>query len=332
MALSALRSLSDAVDLTRALLLPLSPRRWGALAAVVAFLGPAGTPLPASPQLVDPRLWETLPAARTVSRYGLALLPDPVVPSVAVGVAVLGVLFVGYLAAGSLMHYVLVERLRQPRIPVRVAGRRHRRRALGLAVFRGAVWSVGFAAAGAVVLGVLGIRGTGDPSTATLVGAGVVVALVWAVDAATCQLAVPVSVAADVGVLAAWRRLGAVVRTHPTEYLVYAVVRPVVSVAVGVLAALAVGAGAGAVAVLLGTLAGATVLLGGLTTASWLVVAALGGIGTIVALAVAAVVSVPFHAYLQYYALLVIGATAPAFDLVAEQRARARGDQPGEPV
>ena len=103
MALSALRSLSDAVDLTRALLFPLSPRRWGVLAAVVAFLGPAGTPLPATPQVVDPRLWESLPAAGTIPRRTTAALPEVLVSSLLVGVGALGVLLVGYLAVGAML-------------------------------------------------------------------------------------------------------------------------------------------------------------------------------------------------------------------------------------
>jgi len=334
MALSALRSLSDAVDLTRALLFPLSPRRWGALAAVVAFLGPAGTPLPATPQVVDPRLWESLPAAGTIPRRTAAALPEALVSSILVVVGALGVLLVGYLAVGSLMQYVFVERLHRPQTTIRDTIRHHRNRALGLFVLRVTIWTFGLLPAGMLALTWLDVAVVSavHPSPLALVVAGGGVALAWMLDAITCQLAVPVSVAAGTSVFAAWRRLSVVVRTSPGEYLAYAIVRPVVSVAVGVVAALAIAIGVGAVVVLISTLSGGILLVGGLTPMSRLVLAGLGSLGGVAALVVAVVVSVPFHVYLRYYALLVIGATAPPLDLVADQRASAHGPRPGDPA
>ncbi len=333
MALSALRSLSDAVDLTRALLFPLSPRRWGVLAAVVAFLGPAGTPLPATPQVVDPRLWESLPAAGTIPRRTTAALPEVLVSSLLVGVGALGVLLVGYLAAGSLMHYVFVERLHRPQTTIRDTARHHRNRALGLFVLRVIIWAFGLLPAGMLALAWLDVViPVIYPSPLALVVAGVGVALAWVLDAITCQLAVPVSIAADTSIVAAWRQLSVVVRAHPIEYLAYAVVRPVVSVAVGVAAALAIAIGVGAVVVLVGTLSGGILLVGGLTPVSRLVLAGLGSFGGAIALVIAAVVSVPFHVYLRYYALLVIGTTAPPLDLVTDQRAGANGARPSDPA
>ena len=334
MALSALRSLSDAVDLTRALLLPLSPRRWGVFAAIIAFLGPAGTPLPVTPQIADPRLWESLPAAWTTPRRTAAALPEVLMSSILVGVGALGVLLVGYLAVGSLMHYVLVERLHRPQATIRDTARRHRNRALGLFALRVTVWTTGLLPAGMLVLAWLDVAVVPAVhlSPLALVAAGGWVALAWGIDAVTCQLAVPVSVAAGTSVFAAWRRLSVVVRTSPSEYLAYALVRPVVSVAVGVVAALAIAIGVGAVVVLVGTLSGGILLVGGLTPVSRLVLAGLGSLGGVVALVVAVVVSVPFHVYLRYYALLVIGATAPPLDLVADQRASAYGARPGDPA
>lgn len=343
MALSALRSVSDAIDATRAFLLPLAVRRWGALAVLALFLGTPGTPAPANPQFLDPTIWrgpqaavEEQPVQGQSPELSFELLEPATWPAWLVGLAVaVVVLFLAYQVLGVLVRFVLVEALSRGEVRLRCDGRANAGNAarvvgfrLGLALVTAplllglvaAVAPIGPWSVDGWVVGALGAAATGVTLAA------------WAVDAATLQFVVPTMLGAEVGVLAGWRRFGSVLADAWREYVAYVVVRVAVGIGVGIASligvaiALALG---GLVAVTLGAVVVA--LAGGLSGIGTAATAALLAIGLgflCYAIVAAAAVAVPFQVYLWTYALLVLGDTDAELDLIPELRAEARDGGP----
>ena len=338
MPLSALRSISDAIDATRTRLIPPTVSEWGRFAVIVFFLGLAGTPVPANPQFLDPRLWE-LNEALAEEVDVQALLSTATTPAgwpriVLAGVILAFVVALTYVFIGVVMRFVVLEGLRGKAVRIQAAGRRHFLKALRVFGFRAVLWTLG---AGTVVLVTasaldLGLGAGLTPSRPVLAAAGGVAAAVWLVDIVTRQFVIPIMIATETGVTAGWRALLGTVRGGWREYVVYAVARPLLSGAVGVLAGIVSAVALLGIGLVFGTIGGAVVLAaGGLDALSTGVLAVLGvlGVGFLAAAITGfAVVSVPFQLYLWYYTLLVLGDVDQRFDLITDRRRRIRTNGP----
>ncbi len=332
MSLSAIRSVSDAIDRTRSLLLPPGISRWGLLTVIAAFLGTAGTPLPANPQFLDPRLWEGLepPATQTGAtpeialpsvETGLAGVPQWVV-LVGGGIAVIGI---GYLLVGVLMRFVFVRALLTDDIAVLAPARRSVGSTVQIVLFRGLLWSLGvvpvaFVFQQAVDLGpTLGATTVSLPGTPVLGALGLLGAVVFSIDTATMQLVIPLMVKTELSVLGAWQQLITTVTRHWQEYLAYAIVRLVLGVAVGIIAAGAILLAGLGLVVVFGTVGGLVVIAsGGLAGLGTVGTVLLGGVGLLFVgslLIVVPFVNMPFQTYLWYYTLLVLADTDDQFEL-----------------
>jgi len=357
MARSALRSVGDAIDATRSFLLPPSLRRIASLALVVAFLGTPGTPLPTTPQVLDPTLWsgpwgdgqpdpgsgqdDGTGAAgddpadaidADLTGVGSGELFDPTAwPEWLFVVGAVGLaLVVAYLVVGVLMRFVLVEALGHDRVAIRADGRRHLRQASAVAVVRLALGATTFAvvAGAAIVLDPGG--GGGIDAGAIVFGAIATPVLVaaWLLDRLLMQFVVPTMVATDAGVLAGARRFASALAREPIEYVLFFAVRAALGVGVGVAAAIAIAVVLAVVAIALGTVGAIVIVLAGgvgaLGPAAWAVVLALVGAFLLLAVLTTVTVAVPFQVYLWIYALFVLGDTDPGLDVVPDLRTVAR--------
>ena len=322
MALHAIDDVSDAFSATVAFLFPFELRRWAKLAVVALFVG-GGLSLPTfqanAPGGVDEPVGGGAPG----------LPPDALGIVVAVVAAVV-LVGVAYSVVGAIMEFVLVESLRTEAVAIRRHwGRRWRqglrlfgfRVAIGLPVLALVAGWVGLLAAPALLEGV-------DPlvpiATLFLVGipavllAGLLYALVASL---TTVFAVPIMIETDGGVLAAWRRLWASIKTHPKQYAAYVAVGFVLTVATGVLASIVVGIAAVVLLLPLAIIAVPVVFFLSLSsTIALVVLAALGVLFVGSLLVLWLFVQVPVVIYLRYYALLVLGDVEASLDLVPDRR------------
>lgn len=342
MSLSALRSVGDAIDATRAFMLPVSVRRWASLAVVVLFMGTPGTPVPANPQFFDPTLWQWPERAlegvedpvAPPERLTVELLdPGTWPPWLVAGVLALVGAWVAYQVVGVLMRFVLVAALARGEVRFLADAREHAVAAGRVLVFRFVVGALAtlVAVPALVVASPVGPWNVGG-GTAGALGAlaGVVGVLAWLVDAATLQFVVPTMFRIDGGVVAAWRRFWRVLTDELVEYGAYVVVRAALGVGVGIAAALAVGVALALGGLVVLTLGAVVVLLdgglgaiGGLATVT-LVVLVLGFLAY--ALAAYGAATAPFQVYLWTYALFVLGDTDERLDLIPQYREAARAD------
>lgn len=338
MPLSALRSISDAIDATRTRLIPPTLREWGRFAVIVFFLGVAGTPVPANPQFLDPRLWE-LNEAFAEELDLQAVFADALTPTawpriVVAGVGVVVALAVVYVLVGVIMRFVVLEGLRGETVQIRAAGRRHFVNALRVAGFRALLWTIGVGSillVGAASFDIGPAAGVDVTRWLIAVVSGVVV-VTWLVDILTRQLVIPIMIATGAGVIAGWRSLLGTVTGGWQEYLVYAVARPLLSGAVGVLAGIVYLILLLVLGLVFGTLAGAVLLAtGGLGSLSTGAIVGVGvfAVGFLLAAIVGfALTNVPFQLYLWYYTLLVLGDIDPRFDLITDRRRHIRTGGP----
>lgn len=336
MALHAVDDLGDAFAATRAFLLPFDAGRWLRLTVVAFFVGGIGGNVPSSGfqfggEPVDPGVEPALPDL-TGEVLALVLL-------VVAALAALGLLL-GFV--GSVMEFVLVVSLREEEVHVRRYFREHWRAGARLFAFRVVLALLGAALVALPVLAL--VFGTGGPAA---VGPGRVFGLLLVllpllflvgivfslVNGFTTFFVVPVMLLEGGGVLAAWRRFYATLRAEWREYLVFAVLTFVLTLAAGTAVGLVVGTVALVVLgpIVLFGLAGvvtAGVLgpggLGAVSLPALVAAAAVGLLALLLVLSVAAVVRVPVVTYFRYYALLVLGDTDADLDLVPERRRAVR--------
>lgn len=349
MARTALRSVGEAIEITRSFLLPVSIRRIAALAVAVLFMGTPGTPLPASPQFADPTLWRLSEPPESVGGGGgdwsvvdgsVELFDPGSWPPWLVAVVIAATfLALAYALLGVLMRFVLAEALRTDDVRIRHDARVHLGDALGVFVVRLVLWTITLAALAGTAVAVLDV-GPWTVSSVVALGLGlsaaVVLVLAWAIEVLTLQFVIPTMIATDSGVLAGWRRFWPTLRADPIEYGLYGVVRVVLGVGIGIAAAIGVALALGLAAILLGTIAAIVVVLaGGLGSLGAVALAVLGAlllVFLLVAIVAGVVIAVPFQCYLWVYSLLVLGDLDPELDLLADRRATARrGASDAEP-
>lgn len=340
MTLAALDDVDDAFEATRAFLLPFDAGRWLRLAVIAFFVGSAGGAgaggggggggSGGGPG--------TVPGLDGVTFPEVALSDAAVAAGLALVVLVL-LVGLAFAAIGAVMEFVLVESLRREAVHLRRFFGRYWRGGLRLLGFRLGVSLLAVAAI-AAVLG-LGLLATGGPDVVTTpfrlfatLAVAVPVVLVVAVTGAlvlglTTDFVVPVMLLEGTTVLGGWRRFWPTLRRTWREYAAYVVVSFLLRLAAG----LAVGAVVGVVAVVLVVPLGLVGVAGFLATGGQVGWGLLVGLALLVfvfvlaLLAVAAVVAVPVVTYFRYYALLVLGDTEAAFDVVPERRAAIRADE-----
>jgi hypothetical protein len=326
MALHAIDDIGDAFAATREFLLPFELRRWLKLAVVALFLG-SGTSLPTvqfdAPGGVDRPTGGEFPT----------LTPDDwlIVGAVIGAIVLLALLFA---LVGAIMEFVFVESLRTGEVRIRRHWGNRWRQGLRLFGFRLAIGVpvVGLVVGWVALLVTPFLFPEVNPVAAfgTLLFAGipllVLVSLLYALVASfTTVFVVPIMIRTDGGVLAGWRRLWGSIKTSPKQYLAYAVIAFVLSIAAGIAASIVVGLAAVALAfplALLGALLYFTV-----SFSSTVVTVAFVGVALLAVLAIVVLwllVQVPVVAYLRYYALFVLGDADASLDLIPDQRAAVR--------
>jgi hypothetical protein len=319
----ALDDVPDAVEATRALLLPVDRGRWLRLALVAFFLGGGGVTGQLSNGVSQGGTSE--PSGTLPSLGGTELL------LVGAAVAALVALVLAFTFVGSVMEFVFVESLRREAVTVRRYLRAHWRRGARLFGFRLALGLGTLALAAGVVAAAVAplLYGLGAGSVVLLLLAVPVVLVVLVgsalVSGFTTEFVVPVMLAEDRGVIAAWRRLWPTLTGQWRQYLGYAVAAFVLRLGLGLLTTVVTLLAAVALAVPFGLLAlGGLALADVVSVAGWGVVA-LAALAFVLALVVVSLLAaVPVRTFLRYYALFVLGDTNEAFDVVAERRRAVR--------
>lgn len=353
----AIDALSDALDATRAFLLPFDAGRWLRLALITFFVfgSIGGFPPGGSFEVGDgdvrvgPVGGDRAPDGWVVGDW-----PGPFTPAgpgdVALGdfeaaiwfvlaIAAIGlVLGLLYLFVGSVMEFVLYESLRSERVSVREDAGEHLGLGVSLFAFR-------------VVLGLLAVVLVGGAAALVFLSAlsgpvTVIAALLilaplffllgivgYLVNLFTTEFVAPIMLLEDRGVLSGWRRFWGVLRGDWGEFLIYALIRFGLNLAAGLVLGILVGF----VAVLL------AIPFGGVGVLIWLglgdpTTIGTGALAVVVVLALlyallvaiaAALVGVPVITYLRYFALLVLGDADETVDLIPERRTSVRSGGTG---
>lgn len=322
MALYATQNIGDAFDITREFLLPFDLRRWVKLAIVAFFIG-GGMSFPTS-QFNMSETPEQLP--ETGAPF---TVPEDILPIVATIIVVAVLLAVLFGVIGSIMEFVFIESLRTGNVSIRKYWDKRWRQGLRLFGFRIAItlpvlviflgWMALFlvplATGGSGLLVPFAVFLLGIPF---LFGVGLVYGLVTAF---TTVFVVPIMIKEESSVLAGWRRLWPSVKANWKQYLAYAGIGFVLTVAAGLLASVVLGISAVVLLIPFGVLAGIAQVTVSLSSSIGLAVLAVLGLLFIVAMAgLWALVQVPILTYLRYYALLVLGDIDASFDIIADQR------------
>lgn len=327
MTLYALDDLDDAIAATQALLLPLEWRQWLKLSFVVLFIGGASgaNPLQFGGNTsgagdtnfnAGPGLSDTVPA---IGGSELAVV-------VAVGgfLLLLGLLF---LLAGSIMEFVFVRSLQDEEVTIRRYWRTHWRQGIRLFGFRLGFGILSLGVAGlligvVVAPGRLGFEAFSLGLLLVVIPVGIVLAILSRIVAGfTTMFVVPIMMIEQQGLLSAWQRFWPTVTGQWKQYLVYTVMSVILQVAGGILTGIVTGIAALVIAIPFGILGllGAG-LLAVFAPAGLAVLIVVGLLFALVVIVLSLAVSVPVQAFLRYYALLVLGDTNNAFDVVPERR------------
>ena len=341
--LYAIDDLDDALETTRAFLVPFDRGRWARLLVVVFFLGGVGG--------TNPFQFSGFNSGDNGMQLGPNVGPaDGVGPGsggigvdstrealtalggseVALLVAIAGLVLavaLGFALVGSVMEFVFVESLRRDAVRLRRYWRAHWRQGLRLFGFRlvRSVLTLGVVLGGLfVVLSPL-LTGSGSFSVSRAVVVAPVVVAVFLVSGLvggfTTAFVVPVMIAEDRGVLAGWWRFWPTVTDQWKQYLAYVVSRGILGVAGSILMGILVVVGL----ILLAIPTGIVGIIGVVATDAagpigWVVVGVAVVVFVLAAILLTLVVAVPVQTYLRYYELCVLGDTNAAFDLIAERR------------
>ncbi|WP_435153550.1 DUF7544 domain-containing protein [Haladaptatus sp. DFWS20] len=324
----AVEALDDAIDTTKAFLLPVEIRTWLKLAIIVLFLG--GTS--ASP-----------PTAGGNFQFGggppeIPISIEIITTLVIAIVAVAILLWMVFTFIGSLMEFAFVESLRSRKVHVRQYLRRYFGPGVRLFGFRLVVFTL-------VLLPIVGfllvfvpalLDGSADVAFGSLflfLPVVVILALVAGlIDGLTTNFVVPVMILRGGGVFAGWRRFWPTLRNQWKQYGVYVLLRFALSIAAGIvvsivggIAGIVLGIPFAIVGIGLYVLAGAPVPT--VLASSVPILVAFGLLAVaymLVLLFTLAIVRVPIQTYLRYFALLVLGDTNGELDLIPELREEVR--------
>lgn len=325
MSLHAVDDVTDALSVTGAFLRELSPREWLKLAVVALLTGGAGSSgFSGSNNLDTGGAGGTDVGISNVS-LGELLASIPLWVWALLAVAVLLGLVLA--ALGSILEFTFVDALRSGDVEIRRTVAENWGKGLRLFGFNLAVTAVVLGAFALALLPLLlGIR-LGAAFLLLLPVAAVLALLATIVSGFTRAFVVPIMLRADVGVLAGWRRLWGLLRAHPKEYGAFVIANLVLTLVGGVAIGIAAVVVAIAVFIPVGLAFGLPFVLagaGGVLAWAWLGVGLL--VGFLALMLGVGLVSAPVQAYLRYYALLLLGDTEPALDLIPKRRAAARDE------
>ena len=333
MTLYAFDDIDDAIDATRAFLWPFDLRRWAKLALVVFFIGGFGSGF-------NPAQWTgNTPPGGGGDEFPAdpGAIPDVDPEVLAIVLALVGVaLLIGLVFAvvGSIMEFVFVESLRRETVSIRRYWGERWGQGLRLFGFRFVLGLLMLAIVAVLAVVALSpiIFGGGDLSIGLVLLAVfaffVIAIVVGLIQGFTTEFVVPVMMAEECGVLSGWSRFWPTLSAQWKQYLVYAVMAFVLRLAAG----LVVGIAGLVVAILLLIPFGAVGLLGGALLAysqlaGWIVIGIVGLAYFLTLVVIFLFVSVPVQSFLRYYALLVLGDTNEAFDLIPERRRSIRAGE-----
>lgn len=316
-------ALQDAFEATRALLFPFSLRRWLGLAVAAFFVGGTtgfdlnynvGVGALDAPGLIS---GPGSPAVTLHRGTGIPQFLIALVVALTVGAALWYV--------GALFEFVFVEQLRTRDAELSDRLRRATRPGLSLFGFRLLVGLLATATAlfAALLPAAFGVAGA-LLVLAFLPGLLAVGSGLWLANRLTTDFVVPVMIATGDGFVDAWREFWTELREKRREYGQYLLVRILLGLLAGVVLAVGYLAIALVVGLPLGILSLAifhtVAVFVSVSLAQTVAVLSLLAGATIVIVAGTVLVAVPVQSFLRYYALFVLGAASPAYDLVGEIR------------
>lgn len=328
MALYALENIDDALAATRSFLWPIDRSRWAKLALLMVFIGgpatntnflefnvpfegaPDPTTIPTTVPTPSPRFW--------------ILFATVIAIAVLIGVV--------FLVIQAIMDFVLLEALRTETVRVREYWRSRWRQGVQLFVFRVALGLLLFGSialfAAAFVLPTAGLSLIGPAASLPLAALIVVIpflvviaGIVGLVDGFTTVFVVPIMIHEECSIIAGWRRLLRSITGQPWQYLAYALLGFLLSIAGGILIGIAVALAVLVLMIPFGLLGLLGYVLFTAVPPIGIGVLVLVGIAFALTMLVAvAVARVPVVTYLRYYALFVLGDIEPDLDVIPDQR------------
>ena len=343
MTLYAVERIDDAVDMTRSFLTPAEAGRWGRLIVVVAFLlggsGGGGSGM-ASGMVNLPTTAGSLPESDLA--HISVELPDISATALAVVVGAIAALIVLGLciaAVGAIMEFVFVESLSTDEIHVRRYGRQYAGKGLRLFAFRLALGVLSLLVLGGVAVllfgdvisGLLSGEVVVPGGSRLLVGAlvlvplGALVGLVGGlVNGFTTEFVVPIMLREERGVIAGWRRFWPTLTGQWKQYGAYVLIAFGLRIVTGIAGSIVTGIAAVvlaipfllvAIPVGFGIVGGGTIGIGAIILLGALLVVYL-----LALFLASAAVYVPIKTFHRHFALLVLGDTNDAFDVLGDRR------------
>lgn len=324
-------TLDTAVAATKRLLLPFELKRWLVLAIVAFFVsGTTGFNLNTNITGGD----GSVPIDQLTRELQRAL-PDVVASWVAVLILLGGLLLlIGIAMAyiGAVMEFVFVEIASQETVRIQGFFGNHLGSGLSLLALR---LLVGFAVLSVTLVFTVLTALSGGLFLVFIVLLSPVLVLlgvgVWLLLRLTADFVVPVMIADDVGIIQGWRHFWPALVADWKQYGLYVAIR----VLLGIVAGITVVLGFAIIAVALAIPFGIIGLGGYFLLVEILGLATVGtvfGVGVAILYAVAVLIvgtttiQVPIQTYLRYYSLLVLGAVTPEFDLVEQTRMAVASD------
>lgn len=319
MRISAISSAGDAIDATRQFLYGQSLLRYLTLGMMALFLGPAGVSGPPGPIQFREEAFETNDTQLPTPEELFDAIP---MEAMLLVIALIGLFALGYALLGSFMEFAFVHSLATEVVQLREPMATYWRHALGLFAFRVVLWSLTFGPmllVGLTALGVLEI-----PLGISLLGLGAIASAMavfgYVINRLTTDFVVPVMLHEDRNVLDGWRRMLGVMRRELREYIAYIPIRIMIEVALGIAIGIIMGIGFVAIGIFLGIPLGLVFYL----ALGFVGVAIVAVLLLLVGLVALVLVLVPFHTYLRYYTLLVLGDTEDELDLIPGLRETVR--------
>lgn len=319
MSISAIQSAGDAIDVTREYLFGRSLRQVLTLAFMVLFLGPTGTSAPPGPVELDETVFDAddgLPSPGDIIAaidWELAMIV----------IVLIGVFAVLYGLVSAFMEFGFVHSLVVDTAAIREPAQDHWPRALSLFLFRAVVWGLGAVTIALLIAGALDLVDL--PRGVDLISIWPLLVLaggsVYLVNRFTTDFVVPIMYHERRGLISGWRRLVGVIRDEWRQFAVYVPVRIMLEVALGIAFGIVISVAILALGVIIGIPVGVILVLVVGTTTGLVVTV---GILSLLAIALVAAAMIPFHTYLRYYTLLVLGDASHPLDLIADKRHRAR--------
>ncbi|GAA0200839.1 hypothetical protein ACFFQF_01350 [Haladaptatus pallidirubidus] len=332
----AVEALDDAIETTKAFLLPFEVWTWLKLAVIILFVGGTSTSPPGAN-------FQFGGGSGTGGGTGTPLpnIPfstDTLIVLVIAVVAVVVFVWLVLTFIGSIMEFAFVESLRSREVHVRSYVRRYFVQGVRLFGFRVVLFTL-------LLLPIVGflfvfipslLDGSADVALGSvfvflpvMVVLGLIVALV---DGLTTNFVVPVMLLRGGGVLAGWRTFWPTLRGQWKQYGMYVLLRFALSIAAGIIVGIVGGILSLFVLIPFAILGiGLYVLSGNPTfnaiTSSIPLTASFGLLVLLCILFllfVLAIIRVPVQTYLRYFALLVLGDTNRQLDVIPELREEIR--------